>query len=260
MLAVILIAISAELVASALNSFKFNSERCYDSLTKCAKTFDAFTALDTDRINAKMIVEFCTNHTYAIIPCVANKLGEKKKGSTLFDKSHILQSCIRKDSIHYPSMGEMMQLKKIEHLFLYGCVYNNVLDLVDTDCYNEMIRECINKNPPDRRCFQWECKEKGYNVFKKLNITAERERAINDVEEALSLPLSTNHELNIPTTTTELPYVFRQETLPLSSIDMKNTDDEDWILDPTRRQLAHIIEPIYSLQFITIPTLIMIAF
>ncbi|EJW73557.1 hypothetical protein WUBG_15537 [Wuchereria bancrofti] len=90
-------------------------------------------------------------------------------------------------------------------------------------------------------------------MLKKFDSDNKRKRDIfiNDTEDFNFL--TTNNEFVVSKIVTKLPYFLRRGTLPLSGIDMRNTDYEDRILDPTRRQFtpATTISN-YYLQYIII--------
>ncbi|VDN82850.1 unnamed protein product [Brugia pahangi] len=96
---------------------------------------------------------------------------------------------------------KMVEFQKIQYLFLYGCAYNNASNFNNTSCFNNKKRK--------------------------------RDIFINDTEDFNFL--TTNNEFVISKTATKLPYFLRRGTLPLSGIDMRNTDYEDRILDPIRQ-------------------------
>ncbi|EFO18684.2 hypothetical protein LOAG_09810 [Loa loa] len=117
-----------------------------------------------------------------------------------------------------------------------------------------MIKYCVEQNPPHHLCFHWQCEYDDYNVSKKFD-ERKRNKYINGTEEASDFLISTNNESVVPTTLTKLPYFLRRGTLPLSGIDMRNTDHEDRVLDPIR-QFALITVPNYYLLCVTIITIL----
>ncbi|VDM20720.1 unnamed protein product [Wuchereria bancrofti] len=148
----------------------------------------------------------------------------------------------------------MIEFQKIQHLFLYGCVYNDASNFNNTSCFNKLMKYCVKRNPPNHLCFHWQCNKYGnYKMLKKFDSDNKRKRDIfiNDTEDFNFL--TTNNEFVVSKIVTKLPYFLRRGTLPLSGIDMRNTDYEDRILDPTRRQFtpATTISN-YYLQYIII--------
>lgn len=124
-----------------------------------------------------------------------------------------------------------------------------------------MIKNCVEQNPSDYHhlCFQWQCKHDHYMVLKKLFNDSNEEEInmfINDTEGISNLSILTKDVA--PAIISKFPNSLHQEILPLPRIDMRNTDDEDRILDPTQRKFALIIMPNYYL--LCIITIILINF
>lgn len=249
---IILLTFFPLLISPIFSALKFNDKRCYDRLAECAQT--ANILLDVKRINSRIIDEFCFNYTHAIIPCLANKV-VKREDFNFFSKSliHILQHCNSKYNMNYSNTKKMIGFQKIQYLFLYGCAYNNASNFNNTSCFNKLIKYCVKRNPPNHLCFHWQCNKYGkYKMLKKFYSNKKRKRDIfiNDTEDFNFL--TTNNEFVISKIATKLPYFLRRGTLPLSGIDMRNTDYEDRILDPIR-QLTPVTTILnYYLQYIVI--------
>ncbi|VDK85373.1 unnamed protein product [Onchocerca ochengi] len=137
---------------------------CYGDYEECVAESSKMDHVDVNNVESRNIIEFCSDHTQNILPCLATKLGLIKSMSvSMF--SLLLTICEAETRNNRPAATEVQQiLKHLARLYAYFCAYSNVIDLrYNKECFRYLKKRCI-LNKPDDSCIFHHCGEKNLNL------------------------------------------------------------------------------------------------
>ncbi|VDK56139.1 unnamed protein product [Gongylonema pulchrum] len=145
----------------------------------------------------------------------------------------IFHRCIESDKMKDASPEQLLEIWLVDNLYLFACIYNGMGQRQpDSACFEEMKATCVERNATDPRCHEWHCASP---QDAQVAVLKAGHKKMKDEEEDEEDGKSTTKSMH-KTKTTEKHAVLRAGGLRHHPIvNMKNTDKEDRMLDPTRR-------------------------
>ncbi|OZC11995.1 hypothetical protein X798_01176 [Onchocerca flexuosa] len=137
---------------------------CYGDYKECVAESSKMNYVAVDNVEFRNLIEFCSDHTQNILPCLATKLGLIKSMSvSMF--SLLLAICETEIRNNRPAATEVQQiLKYLARFYAYFCAYSNVIDLhYNRECFQNLKKRCI-LNKPDDSCIFYQCGKKNLNL------------------------------------------------------------------------------------------------
>uniref|UniRef100_A0A914ZXH3 Uncharacterized protein n=1 Tax=Parascaris univalens TaxID=6257 RepID=A0A914ZXH3_PARUN len=129
----------------------------------CLSHFNACSAIitrpvaDINAVNSVSVTGFCEDMTNVIIPCIAEKM-QVERGDSLYGRAITLVRCY--NTTNKGARGvevERQHFLYVTRLYLYACVYNNMIDMTRPRCLDHVLRNCVETKPNKQECYYWNC-------------------------------------------------------------------------------------------------------
>uniref|UniRef100_A0A0M3HTV8 Gnk2-homologous domain-containing protein n=1 Tax=Ascaris lumbricoides TaxID=6252 RepID=A0A0M3HTV8_ASCLU len=107
----------------------------------CLSHFNACSVIITrpvvsvDVVNSVNVARFCEDMTNIVVPCIAEKM-QVNKGDSLYGRATTLARCY--NTTNKGALGvevERQRFLKVTRLYLYACVYSNIIDMTRPRCF-----------------------------------------------------------------------------------------------------------------------------
>uniref|UniRef100_A0A1I7VBB4 DUF19 domain-containing protein n=1 Tax=Loa loa TaxID=7209 RepID=A0A1I7VBB4_LOALO len=172
---------------------------CYDNYQECILESNKTDCVNVDNVESHNLIEFCSDHTQNILPCLARKLGLTKSTSVV-TFSLLLAVCEAETQDNRSVTTELQRtLKHVTRLYAYLCAYSNVIDLHrNTECFRYLMKHCV-LNKPDDSCIFYYCGKVHLNLSeppRKVSSTPQHKttKIIKTTNQLNQLTILRNHQ------------------------------------------------------------------